>query len=91
MSPHLQIKPLQFISAAGIAVSILCILGIANGMYTLGQLAQQTTHMSTTAVTAKADRALLYSGISLVSLIVSCIALFICSIRMKNISYEKKS
>lgn len=91
MSPHLQIKSLQFISAAGIAVSILCILGIANGMYTLGQLAQQTTHMSTTAVTAKADRALLYSGISLVSLIVSCIALFICSIRMKNISYEKKS
>ncbi|ASE57686.1 hypothetical protein CRD17_08030 [Corynebacterium sp. LK30] len=60
-------------------------------MYTLGQLAQQTTHMSTTAVTAKADRALLYSEISLVSLIVSCIALFICSIRMKNISYEKKS
>ncbi len=91
MSPHLQIKSLQFISAAGIAVSILCILGIANGMYTLGQLAQQTTHMSTTAVTAKADRALLYSEISLVSLIVSCIALFICSIRMKNISYEKKS
>lgn len=91
MSPHLQIKSLQFISAAGIAVNILCILGIANGMYTLGQLAQQTTHMSTTAVTAKADRALLYSEISLVSLIVSCIALFICSIRMKNISYEKKS
>lgn len=91
MSPHLQIKSLQFISAAGIAVSILCILGIANGMYTLGQLAQQTTHMSTTAVTAKADRALLYSEISLVSLIVSCIALFICSIRMKNISFEKKS
>ena len=91
MSPHLQIKSLQLISAAGIAVSILCILGIANGMYTLGQLAQQTTHMSTTAVTAKADRALLYSEISLVSLIVSCIALFICSIRMKNISYEKKS
>lgn len=91
MSPHLQIKSLQFISAAGIAVSILCILGIANGMYTLGQLAQQTTHMSTTAVTAKADRALLYSEISLMSLIVSCIALFICSIRMKNISYEKKS
>ena len=91
MSPHLQIKSLQFISAAGIAVSILCILGIANGVYTLGQLAQQTTHMSTTAVTAKADRALLYSEISLVSLIVSCIALFICSIRMKNISYEKKS
>ena len=91
MSPHLQIKSLQFISAAGIAVSILCILGIANGMYTLGQLAQQTTHMSTTAVTAKADRALLYSEISLVSLIVSCIALFICSIRMKNISYEKES
>ena len=90
MSPHLQIKSLQFISAAGIAVSILCILGIANGMYTLGQLAQQTAHMSATAVTAKADRALLYSEISLVALIVSCIALFICSIRMKNINDEKK-
>ncbi|WP_459951183.1 hypothetical protein [Corynebacterium amycolatum] len=46
--------------------------------------------MSATAVTAKADRALLYSEISLVALLVSCIALFICSIRMKNINDEKK-
>lgn len=91
MSSHLQVKSLQLIFIVGIAVCAICILGVINGMYTLGKLAQQTAQIGTVAVAAKADRALLYSEISLASLIVSCIALFICSIRMKRISNDKKS
>ena len=84
MSSRLRVNWLASISIIGLVVSLLCLLGIANGMYTLSKLANQTAVMSTAAITAKTDRALLYCLIALASLIVSCFAFIVNGMRSKR-------
>lgn len=61
--------PARWLALALFCVSIACVIGILNGMYSMEMLVSSGDGMGATAIEAKTGRAMLYGAIALVCIV----------------------